>query len=296
MDHGNHPDPFGELSSDGLQRAVQITSCAVTAAQVYIYQQRTQARIVAERDELAQRTLRAQGRADRDASRAEWAPALDPNWHCQADLISAARAWGAAAPFADRSVPWYEPTAVTAMRRCEERLRVLHPHAMARYDRLRAYGAAPADAMREAAPLFGRPPRPHDTSYAPVPALETGQGEDPGPRSGPEPLPGSVGDLSGAEQDQPLASERNRGTDLGTAADVQAASGTGHTANLAGSRDTATATARASRAARPGELDLPMPIRDVIAAAGQTTPAPGSPAAAQRSSGTQATSPVGRQP
>jgi len=44
------------------------------------------------------------------------------------------------------------------MRKSEERLRTLHPHAMARYDRLRADGLGPLDAMREALPLFGRDP------------------------------------------------------------------------------------------------------------------------------------------
>ena len=41
---------------------------------------------------------------------------------------------------------------------CEQRLRILHPYAMARYDRLRSDGAAPFDAMREALPLFARAP------------------------------------------------------------------------------------------------------------------------------------------
>jgi hypothetical protein len=44
------------------------------------------------------------------------------------------------------------------MRKSEERLRRLHPYAMNRYDRLRAEGASPLDAMRETAPLFTREP------------------------------------------------------------------------------------------------------------------------------------------
>jgi hypothetical protein len=39
---------------------------------------RTQARAAAERDEQTRRVLTAQIRADRDAARARWAPALDP--------------------------------------------------------------------------------------------------------------------------------------------------------------------------------------------------------------------------
>jgi len=44
------------------------------------------------------------------------------------------------------------------MSKCEDRLRTLHPHAMARYDRLRTDGMTPLDAMRETAWLFGRSP------------------------------------------------------------------------------------------------------------------------------------------
>ena len=178
MSAETHPDPFQDAMGHGLQRTVQIVSCAVTAAQVYVYQQRTQARATAERDERARRALTAQMRADREAARAGWAPALDPDWLRQADLIQTARTWGAAMPFADRSVPWYEPAAATAMRKCEERLRDLHPLAMARYDRLRGDGMGPAEAMRQAAPLFAGPPRAYDAPYTPRAVLTTGTGED----------------------------------------------------------------------------------------------------------------------
>ena len=56
--------------------------------------------------------------------------------------------------------------AAVAVRACEQRLRVLHPYAMAWYDRLRGEGAAPFDAMREALPLFARAP--HARSSDPV--------------------------------------------------------------------------------------------------------------------------------
>ena len=122
MDTETHPDPFQDAMNHGLHRAVQVASCAVTAAQVYVYQKRAQARVVAERDERVRRALGAQARADRDAARARWASVLDPGWLRQADLFQAARSWGAAMPYADRTVPWYEPSAATAMRKCEERL------------------------------------------------------------------------------------------------------------------------------------------------------------------------------
>ena len=89
-----HPDPFQDAMGHGLQRAVQVASCAVTAAQVYLYQQRTQARAAAERDERARRALTAQIRADREAARVGWAPALDPDWLRQADLFQTAARLG----------------------------------------------------------------------------------------------------------------------------------------------------------------------------------------------------------
>jgi hypothetical protein len=172
MDTETHPDPFQDAMNHGLYRAVQVASCAVTAAQVYVYQRRAQARVVAERDDRARRALGAQIRADRDAARAGWAPVLDPGWLRQADLSQVSLAWGAAMPYADRAVPWYEPAAATAMRKSEERLRVLHPHAMTRYDQLRGDGIGPADAMRDAAPLFASQPRANGAPHAPRLALE----------------------------------------------------------------------------------------------------------------------------
>ena len=172
MDAENHPDPFQDAVHHGLQRTVQVASVAVTAAQIYLHHKNSQAGVAAERDERTRRALYARIRADRDTHRAGWAPAADPQWLGQADLFQTARAWGAATPYADRSVPWYEPSAATAMRKCEERLRDLHPHAMARYDRLRADGMGPSDAMREAAALFTRPPRVHDATFTPRSALD----------------------------------------------------------------------------------------------------------------------------
>lgn len=182
----DHPDPFQDAMQLGLQRAVQLGSCALTAAQVYLYQQRSHARAVAERDEKAKRALNAQIRAEHEAARARWAPALDPDWLGHASFFQTATAWGAAMPYADRAVPWYQPAAATALRKCEERLRDLHPYAMARYDRLRADGMSPADAMREAAPFFARPSHVRDAPTKPRSALSAGNGQapwaaDPGP-------------------------------------------------------------------------------------------------------------------
>jgi hypothetical protein len=299
METETHPDPFQDAMSHGLHRAVQVASCTVTAAQVYVHQKRAQARVIAERDHRTRRALGAQARADRDAARAGWAPVLDPGWLRQADLFQVTRAWGAAMPFADRAVPWYEPAAATAMRKCEERLRVLHPYAMARYDRLRSDGMGPADAMREAAPLFAGPPRAHDTPYAPRQGLGTAVGP-PSDVTGRVIQPGTAAGLIGTEQDRATTAERARAAELDAATDVKATPGADErTMNLAGARDAAAtaeaAGARASRASRPWERDFPVPIHDVVAAAGSARRAAApSPAAPARS--WQAGRRPGRQP
>ena len=297
----NHPDPFQDAIGNGVQRAVQVTSCAVTAAQVYLHQQRAQAMATAERDERARRALTAQMRADREAARAAWAPALSTDWLRAADLLQTARIWGAAMPYADRSVPWYEPAAATAMRKCEERLHELHPYAMARYDRLRQDGNAPADAMRDAAPFFANAPRAYDRPYVPRPALFAGNGESPtwtAPAPDPFEQTGVTvtealelrgrqivaalqerarvqrrGPLGEAEQRTVLETITNLPHDLidrivnpapGAVPGAAAAANTG--------------TTRPDPPDRPWEHDFPIPIQDVVAHS--ANPTPGQPAAA----------------
>jgi hypothetical protein len=309
-----HPDPFHDAMGQGLQRALHVGSSVVTGAQVYLYLKRTQAMAAAERDEQARRALAAQMRAEREAARAGWAPALDPDWLRQADLFQAAATWGAAMPYADRSVPWYEPTAATAMRRSEERLRGLHPHAMARYDRLRADGMAPAEAMRQTAPFFAGAPRAHDTPYTPRPTLDAGADEnliwtaaanvpspsEPGPavaeaqhRRGRQVITALQararaqhrGPLGEAELRTVLETITNLPADIIDqilATPSAAASRTRGTAAAV-----TTAAPRAGTAARPWEHDFPVPIDDVVAGA---APAPAQPAlasarAARRSRG-----------
>jgi hypothetical protein len=167
MDPQTHPDPIHEAMHRALQRAVQVASSIVTGAQVLAHLRRTHARIAADQDGRARQVLTAQVRADQAADRTQWEPALDPDWMSRADLADTARAWGTAMPYADPAATWHDPAAATAMRRCEDRLRALHPDAMAHYDQLRSHGADAAEAMREATPLFGLPPG-MDTAARPV--------------------------------------------------------------------------------------------------------------------------------
>ncbi len=190
---GHYPDPFGEALSHSSQRVTQLTSLVAAAAEVAIRLKAARAARQATQDQQARRVLDEQEASARAQARARWAPAHDARWLAQADLLQAAGTWGAAVPWAGT-----DPAAASAMRKSEERLRTLHPFAMARYDRLRAEGASPLDAMREATPLFDRHPhaRPAYTrpalgiearsaDGAPEPGTTDGIVRQPEPESGP---------------------------------------------------------------------------------------------------------------
>jgi hypothetical protein len=164
---GHYPEPFSEAASYSSQRATQLVSLVAAAAEVRMRLGASRAARQARQDQQARRQLEDQERTARANARAGWAPAHDAKWLAQADLFQAARTWGAAVPWAGS-----EPVAAAAMRKSEERLRTLHPFAMARYDRLRADGAEPLDAMREAAPLFGYHPNARPAGHRPVPGIE----------------------------------------------------------------------------------------------------------------------------
>lgn len=294
MDPQTHPDPFHDAMSHGLQRFVQVASSAVTGAQAYAYLQRAHARTLAERDERARRAIAEHIRAERDTARARWAPALDRRWLRQADLLQTARAWGGAMPYADPSAPWHEPEAAAAMRNCEERLRDLHPTAMARYDRLRGEGLAPAEAMREAAFMFAYAPRAHDAPSTPRPTLKARDREDltqtaidPGPAlEDPGDLAAEAQERRGRQIVEALQRRaRSRGSDpLGAAeqrivletvtnlpTDIidRVVQTTGPTRTRAGSAGQV--VARNQQTIRPWEQDFPMSIGEVVATVGSAS-------------------------
>ena len=154
-----YPDALGDALSHSSQRLAQL-GFLITAAAAMQIRRRAQAKATnAARSQQELRALQERQRAAWQLARAGWAPAHDSRWLAQADLLQAARVWGAAAACADA-----DPSAASAVRKSEERLRVLHPYAMAWYDRLRGQGAGAFEAMRQAVPLFGRAPhaRPGD--------------------------------------------------------------------------------------------------------------------------------------
>jgi hypothetical protein len=199
MDSSSHPDPLGEALSHSSQRVAQFASLMGAMAQV-AWQRKAlaEAKDAVRGDERATRALRSQEALLNRQARLSWAPAHDAHWLAGADLLQTARVWGSAAAYADT-----EPVAASAMRKCEDRLRTLHPYAMARYDRLRKEGMDPFDAMREAVPLFGRAShvRVGDPA-APRSALNTGTGQDA------EPSAGQVPESSGTPAPEPEAPSR----------------------------------------------------------------------------------------
>ena len=148
-----HPDLFGEAFSHSGQKLAQLGSLLASWATVQARRTERRAAAAAAQSEQQLRDLREQETAAWRLARAGWAPAQDRQWLATAGLLDAARAWSAAAAWADA-----DPDAATAQARCEDRLRRLHPYAMARYDRLRAEGARAFEAMRDVVPLFGRAP------------------------------------------------------------------------------------------------------------------------------------------
>jgi len=148
-----YPDVLGDAFSSSSQRLAQLGSLVTAAATMEVRRRAQDNAVNATRSRRALRALHEQQRAERLSARAGWAPAHDAKWLGQADLLQAARVWSAAAAYADA-----DPAAASALRKCEERLRVLHPYAMAWYDRRRGEGAGAVEAMRETVPLFGRAP------------------------------------------------------------------------------------------------------------------------------------------
>lgn len=154
MEPAHYADPLEEALSQASQRVAQFASLTGAMAQV-ILQRRAlhDARQATRDDERAVRVIEEQERLIQRQVRLSWAPAHDPQWLAHADLLQTGRAWAGAASYADT-----DPAAASALRKCEDRLRKLHPYAMARYDRLRGDGISPLDSMRETVPLFGRSP------------------------------------------------------------------------------------------------------------------------------------------
>jgi hypothetical protein len=153
------PDPFEEAAQITARDAAKIATIIVGITRAANLAAARAKREREARDERARAALEAKEKAEQAALRTSWAPANDPAWLAAADLTDAAVAWCAAVPYVGT-----DDTALSAVTSTETRLRELHPHAMAHYDRVRAEGTDRLPAMRLAAPYFLRRPdvREHD--------------------------------------------------------------------------------------------------------------------------------------
>ncbi|MFG2015622.1 hypothetical protein [Actinomadura geliboluensis] len=169
-----YPDPITEGLQHSGQRFVQIVSAAV-GVQQSLAQRRSRSK--AARRAQEEKVDRAQAQLRRAAlaeARSRWGRAHDRKWLRQATLLDVAEAWGAAVPYADGNA-----SAALAVRKCEEQLRRLHPHAMTHYDRFRAEGADALQAMKQAMPFFARDPDVRTGDPAPASAeLHEGTGTE----------------------------------------------------------------------------------------------------------------------
>jgi hypothetical protein len=158
-----HPDPIAEGLQHSGQRLVQIVSAAVGVQQTLAQRRH---RLEAAQQATDQKAARAEAQARRSAlaeARSRWGRAHDHKWLRQASLLDVAEAWGAAAPYAGGNA-----AAALAVRKCEEQLRRLHPHAMSHYDRFRGDGQDALEAMTLAAPFFTRDPNVRTGDPAPA--------------------------------------------------------------------------------------------------------------------------------
>lgn len=172
-----HPDPVTEAVQVAVRDAAQLGALLSGMARVTMRHHARRARVKRAQEERTRKAAHARVQAEQAAARARWAPASNRRWLCGAGLADTAAAWCAAVPFTEPGSPWFDQAAETAARNCEDRFRDLHPHAMARYDRLRDDGLNRVEAMRAAAPLFARPSRVHDAGMRPAAALAAAGGD-----------------------------------------------------------------------------------------------------------------------
>jgi hypothetical protein len=150
----SHPDPITEGLSHTGQRIVQLFAAGAAAHEVRGQLQQWRSAAHDARQMQQARDAQALRDAEFNTARAVWAPAHDAEWLANADLYSTARAMSAGLAYADDHQP-----ASAAVRKCEARLRELHPHAMGFYDRFREEGLSHREAIAKAAPYFDLDPR-----------------------------------------------------------------------------------------------------------------------------------------
>jgi hypothetical protein len=146
------PDHTDDPVAAAGAKVASYLSLATVAAEAIAQLAAARARERAVTDERTAAALRAQRQTAYSQARLGWAPILDPRLRGQTGVLDAGLVWAKAQAWRP------DPAAERASDLAEDRLRDLRPDVMARYDRLRAEGTDPVEAMRRVAPGFDAPP------------------------------------------------------------------------------------------------------------------------------------------
>lgn len=146
-EHWQQEDPVAHAGA----KVASYVSVTAAAAQSIAQLRARQAQERAATDDRAARQARAEHTAAYSQARLGWSPILDDKARARTTVVDAGSAWA-------RAQGWRpDPEAELASTLAEDRLRQLRPDVMDRYDRLRADGLEPVEAMTRVAPLFDRP-------------------------------------------------------------------------------------------------------------------------------------------
>ncbi|HEV8628077.1 MAG TPA: hypothetical protein VG034_26885 [Acidimicrobiia bacterium] len=142
MNEQHHGNLLGGAIGETTQAAAQLATILATAAQTALRLQTHRFEVDQAADQAAADVQRVELRREHTAARLDWAPALQPGFKTSGSTTDAATLWASAQPWVD-----HDPSAREAARLAEERLGVLHPELIVRYQERLADGLDPIDAM-----------------------------------------------------------------------------------------------------------------------------------------------------
>src|SRR5438067_1699969 len=142
MNEQHHGNLFGGAIGETAQAAAQLATILATAAQTALRLQTRRFEVDRAADQAAADVQRVELRREYTAARLDWAAALRQGFKTSGSTTDAATVWASAQPWVD-----HDPSAREAARLAEERLDVLHPEPIVRYQERLADGLDPIDAM-----------------------------------------------------------------------------------------------------------------------------------------------------
>ncbi|MCA1832883.1 MAG: hypothetical protein LC750_09210 [Actinobacteria bacterium] len=159
MNEQHHGNLLGGAIGETTQTAAHLATILATATQTTLRVRTRRFEADQAAEQMAAGVQRAELRREQAAARAIWAPGLERSVIAAASASDAATIWAAAQPWID-----HEPSAREAVRLAEERLRLLYPELIIRYQQGLADGLDPIDAMVAATVVLA--PTPADPNGA----------------------------------------------------------------------------------------------------------------------------------